>query len=235
MSRPIAKRNGTSSTGKRAFRYAVGWLNENSQKNRKKRKYNLSEAYDIWKQHQGRCVFCGLQLNSGEYNTPNGCHLIPYTPFEVGGTTEIWNIVIACTSCKKNYGGSKGVREDIPDLNTFADMISALIKTTLEKKEATDLDKYKLLENKISRLKIMLNLKLTDIAQNMRYKAFVDWMPEEFTIIEENKNSIPDIIENMTEGACGGNEDALASGEEEITQQIKQTMITKKYKIIRDE
>ena len=87
----------------------------------------------------------------------------------------------------------------------------------------------------LKRLKIMINLKLSDIAQNMRYKSFIDWIPEEYTIIEEDKNSIPDIIETMTEGACEGNEDALASGEEEITQQVKQTMVTKKYRIIRNE
>jgi hypothetical protein len=74
-------------------------------------------------------------------------------------------------------------------------------------------------------------MKFEDLGVALRYKPFKDWIPENFEMLEEGMNTIPDIVAKATtsheEGASIDNE------KHEITEKIKQTVTTRQYKVVR--
>lgn len=217
----------------RAFVRALNILNKGIKRG-DSYKFKLSEMREVWNRDKGRCRFCGCVLHIKDAVGASALFFKLYIPQEFGGKRELWNVVLCCRDDYEGYRAAKTVLgEDIPDVNTFADLTEQLIKATIKKQTAKP-EVSILLDEKIRRLKIMINDQLTDVAATMRYKPFKDWIPEDFELVVEGENTIPDIVEEITEAACEENADAVSSGKEKFTDSIKQVQTTKQYKIVKN-
>ena len=205
-------------TGNRAFVRAVDRLNKQAKKRQGSPKLKLADAAKIYDKYQGKCVVCGLNLNVREITGINALTFSYYIPLEFGGSPGIENVVQTCLPHAKNYRATRTLREDIVDLNTIADVIERLITAVREGDRET-----------ARRLKVMLNIKFEDMALSMRYKVHPNQIPEGFQVLEEEVNTIPDQIEELVEAT----EEEVPAKKEEITDNLKQIVATKQYKIIR--
>lgn len=221
-------------TGKYAYTRAVDEINKQLRKYRGVTRITTKDAHAVYQAHKGLCAFCGIGLNVREFLGSNSLRLKFYIPTEYGGDRTVKNLVPVCLDCDGKYRPVKEPREDIPDLNTVADLIEALTKAVIHAEESIDKPDFGALTKKVRRIKRLLNLKIEEIAATMRYKPFKDWAPESYVIIQEENNSIPDLVEQVTKGARQGDEDALSSAKDRITEQVKQTVSTRQYKIVRN-
>jgi len=194
--------------------------------------FTVTQAGEVFGAYKGRCAYCGRPLNIAITYGDSKLMMIYYIPLERGGTTHHWNIVPVCPEHRKTGIRKQELREDIPDINTFADYISVLIESIIEFKENPTAP----MAEKIRRLKRVLNFSLDEIAISMRYKPFVDWLPEQFEILIEDENTIPDRVEKLIEHTVDKEpEDVLSSDRKSITEAVKQTIVTKQYTFIRNQ
>jgi hypothetical protein len=174
-----------------------------------------------------RCVYCGVALNrrSRQYN---GLNPVFYIPIDRGGPIEIDNLVFACSPCAHKYRPQRELRDAIPDINTFADYVEVLTKSVHEKMDAEkdeDAELVLILNEKIRRIKRLLNIQLEDIALSLKYKPFKDWIPERFQEVREDDTDAPTLIERVAENPTKENKEALTEG-------VKQIVSTGQYRII---
>jgi hypothetical protein len=222
--------------GNHAFTRAVAKLNTHVKHlhiRGQVKKLLISDAARVYKKFNGRCAFCDLPLNVRESQGTNALQLIFYTPIKFGGAIDPENIVPTCTVHAEQYRDVRETREDIPDINTFADVIEQLIKAVSAREHILREGGEGVgpIVEKIRRIKVYLNMKFEDLGVALRYKPFKDWIPENFEMLEEGMNTIPDIVAKATtsheEGASIDNE------KHEITEKIKQTVTTRQYKVVR--
>lgn len=166
-----------------------------------------SELTALYKKSKGHCQICGdlVELwGTGELVFDF------YVPLKYGGLPTIDNVFVSCHAHKINTNKK---RAELPDINTFADLCEQLF---LSVQEGTD--------KRTKQIKRMMNWTLEDLTESMRYETFDDWRPDKFELIYENRNSIPDLIEKVIEAP---------GAKAEITEQIKQLVTAKKYRILR--
>ncbi len=220
--------------GNHAYRKAVEKLNVKAKRilGQNTKKFLLGEASYLYKKYNGRCVYCGLPLQVRLQGAANSLNFIFYIPIEFTGKNDIDNIVIVCPTHAESFSPNKQFLEDIPDIDTVADIIECIIDTKLKMIEASKIKdpEFFLLQEKIKRLKRLLNLRIQEFALSMRYKSFRDWIPSKYEIIQEDHNSFGDLVEI----SVGADEDYMGEVKAKITNQLKQIATTKSYTIIRD-
>ncbi len=138
-----------------------------------------------------------------------------YVPLKVGGEARPDNLIVACAPCKQEYRSTRKLRQDITGLDSFADCCEELFIAIKEGHP----------QAKVHMLKARINTRLTDVATCMRYVTTPDWRPVEMTKLIENRNTIADRLEQMGKGE---------KVTECITEDVKQIVTTKKYRIMRE-
>ena len=199
-------------------------------------KWAISDMEKVFLRFGGRCAYYGTPLllqTMGKY----ALHFKFYSPPEFCGYSDIDNIVTVCDNHTKFSNiGISSAREDIPDINTFGDVFEQLIRAviTVEKYKADADPALAATMEKVVRIKRFVNMKLEELALNMRYKPFSDWIPDQFEIIQEENNSFPDLIEKTVLGALDNpDENVVRSDVDALTNQIKQITTEKKYRVVR--
>ena len=173
-----------------------------------------TDVEEIYQKYRGRCVYCDKALRYLGTRSHHSARVTWYIPLNVGGEARPDNLIVSCQECVKSYRSTRKLREDMIGLDSFADTVEALFIAVRDHKDQTVIDQ----------LKCRLNVRLSDVANCMRYITKSDWIAHSSEIIEENANTLADRIE------------ALANGEDtrdKITNTMKQIVTTKKYKIIR--
>lgn len=217
-----------------AFRWPVDKINQEIRNElpRCKDSLTIQDGFRVYHDWKCRCCFCGINLTVAWKNVSNSFTFEFYIPLKLCKKVTLDNIVPVCLTCKNEKKHVRSPREDIPDVNTFADLVEVLIRSVfLETQHLKDSHPdLPALREKIRRLKQLLNLKLEDIAQNMRYNPFKDWVPEKWEMVSE-ENNIPAAIEKM---AIKVEKDEEPKEEKKnITDIVKQTLATKKYKVVK--
>lgn len=176
--------------------------------------FKRAGAEECFQKYKGRCVYCDKALSYLGRKAPNSARLMFYVPLNVGGKVTLDNLIVACVPCKQEYTSLRKVREDVLGLDSFGDTCEALFKAVRDGAN----------EETILKLKCRINHRLTDIATCMRYVTTSDWIPNAMRLVIEGENTIGDRLEDMAKG-----EDV----KDEITQDVKQIVTSKQYKIIR--
>ena len=171
-------------------------------------------AEECFSKYKGRCVYCDKRLSYLGRKSTFAARLAFYVPLNVGGEARQDNLVITCAQCKNDYRSTRKFREDIEGVDSFADTCEALFKAIKNDGNVDTIDK----------LKNRLNIRLSDIANCMRYVVRSDWVPDKMQVIVEGENTIGERLETMAKG-----EDVT----KEITEDIKQIIKTKQYNIIK--
>jgi len=179
-------------------------------------KITKTDAELCFEKYKGRCVYCNKALSYLGRMSKDSARLVFYVPLNVGGEARPDNLVVACAQCKHNYRSVRVQRTDIVGLDSFADHCEALF---LAIKDGAS-------EEIRDQIKNRLNLRLVDIATCMRYITTADWIPEKFEKVVEGENTIGERLERLGRG-----EDV----KDDITNDVKQIVTTKQYKIIRSE
>ena len=172
------------------------------------------DAEECFKKYNGRCVYCDRLLKYLGKGSVYSAKLAFYVPLNVGGEAKPDNLVVVCAQCKSDHRSTRPIREDVAGIDTFADLCEALFKAVKEGASEVVRDG----------IKNRLNHRLSDIAACMRYVVRSDWVPERNEVIVEGENTIGERIEQMAEGKAV---------KEQITQDVKQIVSRKQYKIIR--
>ena len=172
------------------------------------------DVEEIFQKYRGMCVYCDKATAYLGTRSHNSARVTWYVPLNVGGEAVFDNLIVSCQGCVKSYRSTRKLREDMVGLDTFADTVERLIQAVWDGEEQVTVD----------RLKARLNIRLSDVANCMRYVTKDDWVAAENEIIEEGVNTIGDMVEEQAHG-----EDKT----EAITNTIKQMVTTKQYKIIR--
>jgi hypothetical protein len=178
-------------------------------------KINSADAEACFQHHKGKCVYCDKRLSYLGRHSIYAARLMWYVPLSVGGEARADNLIIVCAECEHDYRDTRHLRREVVGLDSFADVCEALFKAV--KDEAS--------EEVRDQLKNRLNLRLMDIATCMRYVTTGDWEPDDTEVIVEGMNTIGERLEQMAKG-----EDV----KEKITNDVKQIVKTKRYKIIRE-
>lgn len=198
-------------------------------------RFTISEAFKLYQRFNGRCVYCGLPLNVNAEAAVNSLNYKLYIPLEYNGVIDMDNVVIVCNTHADKYRPVKPPREDIPNVNTLADLIHVLIEETFKLEQMKNTEFHSLILEKIRRIKIELNKTMEDIAVNMRYKTYADWQTSYYEIIEEDKNTLADLVQEQTKKVASGEpQDVVDSTREKIVNQTKQMATSKQYRIIRN-
>ncbi len=177
-------------------------------------KINSADAEACFQHHKGRCVHCDKRLSYLGRRSTFAARLMFYVPLSTGGEARADNLIIVCAQCEHDYRDTRHLRRDIVGLDSFADVCEALFKAVRDGAS----------EDVRDQLKNRLNLRLMDIATCMRYVTTGDWEPDNTEVIVEGVNTIGERLEKMARG-----EDV----KKEVTNDIKQIVKTKQYKIIR--
>ncbi len=209
-------------TSKRAYIKAVAELNNEIKRKRPhlKKRFLRSEAEEKYKEYKGSCAFCGINLLVAESNSSHALRYSFYIPLEVGGVIDTFNIVPCCPSHKEENDRKIAIRDHIPDIDTLGDLIHILIETVLENRETPTPE----LKEKLRRIKRTINSELNNIVVTARYSYLEDWAPEEMSLLVEEKNTLPDLVEKIVEEK---------DTKESIQKLTGQMLTTKQYKIIR--
>lgn len=173
-----------------------------------------NEVEEVFQKYKGRCVYCDKATAYLGTRSHNSARVTWYVPLNVGGEAVLDNLIVSCQGCVKDYRSTRKLREDMVGLDTFADTVERLVKAVRDSED----------QDIVDRLKARLNIRLSDVANCMRYITKDDWVAAENEIIEEGVNTIGDRVEAMAKG-----EDTTAA----ITNTVKQIVTTKQYKIIR--
>lgn len=178
-------------------------------------KISVADAEECFRQYRGKCVYCDTRLSYLGRTTMNAARLAFYVPLKVGGEARPDNLIVVCARCKHEYRDTRKLRQDIVDLDSFADCCEQLF-IAIRDNECRD---------KVLLLKDRINTRLADVATCMRYVTTHDWRPAELVKVVEGKNTIADRLEQMGKG------DKVT---EIITEDVKQIVTTKQYKILRE-
>jgi len=186
-------------SGNFAYRKAVAKLNDRARRvlGKNTKKFLISEAHDIFKKHNGRCVYCGEPLQVRLQGAVNSLNFVFYIPIEFSGLNEVNNIIPVCPTHVDNSNPNKQFLEDIPDINSIADIIEVLVyckQQSLVLQQAKNPEYFPVVE-KLKRVKRLLNFKIQEFALSMRYKTFTDWVPSQYELIQEDHNTIADLVE----------------------------------------
>ena len=216
-----------------AFRQIACELNRELREKGRKKRINPLELVALTKRFSGRCAYCSVPCipKAGQRSTQLNFQW--YIPLDRGGETTIDNLVPVCSEHLHRYRPTKRQRETIPDINTFGDLVYNLIKsviTTSRLKSDNNVDAFRW-EEKTNRIKREINGLLEEIIISSQYHPFTDWMVKEPVFHEEDINTIPDIIEGMTEKEIVND---TVDGRV-LDEPVKQILSTKQYKIIRKE
>lgn len=185
-----------------------------------------AEARSVFQKWKGRCVFCGIPLLVRARTTGAALGFQFYTPLSCGGRPTIDNVVPTCTGCRKFYRTTRQPREELFNVNTFADLTEQLI---------LELQQHKQHKGRITRIKRMMNQSLEDMVNNMRYKTYPDQAPEEFELLVEDKNTLPEEIEGLTKALKEDNKPSVDKEKDRVTDRVKQIITSKQYKVIVNE
>jgi hypothetical protein len=177
-------------------------------------KITIPDAEECFRQYRGKCLYCDTRLSYLGRMSKNSARLMFYVPLKVGGEARPDNLIIVCADCKHEYRDTRKLRQDIVGLDSFADCCEQLFIAVLDGHS----------QLKIDTLKARINTRLSDVATCMRYVTTPDWKPRETVKLIEGKNTIADRLERMGEGN---------KVTECITEDVKQIVTTKQYKIIR--
>lgn len=182
-------------------------------------KVTKDDAETCFMQYKGRCVFCDKTLSYLGRHSRNSARLMWYVPLNVGGEARPDNLVVVCAECKHGYRSTRKLREDIQGLDSFADVCVELYRAV-----AAGADRPT-----INRLKNRLNIRLSDVATCMRYIIQTEVEPETPEVLIEGVNTIPDMLEDLTDGLYTEEEQASR-----ITNRVKKVVKHKQYKVIRN-
>ena len=157
-----------------------------------------------------------------------------YVPLEFGGSSDLDNIVCVCSAHINLTSPAKPVRQPLPDLNTFADLVELLIQSLIQAKEFKDQKNtdYFPLKEKIQRIKRLLNAEMETIAMSFRYKPFLDFDPENHEYIVEGSNSLADLVTLGTLANIDGDSESSEKVKEKLKNQLHNAVATKTYKIM---
>ena len=186
----------------------------------------LQQIADIYHAWDGKCAMCGIPLNVKEHRGINALHLLPYIPLHIKGIIELNNIVPTCRRHYEAGTAKRYLRQDIPDLNTVADLIELILQGTILKNKYREekSSNFFPMEEKVYRLKQLLNLRMEEFATCLQYKPFKDWHPDNYEMLEDGKNTIGDLVEKIVD---------KPEAKEEIVERLKQLATTKQYNIVR--
>jgi hypothetical protein len=173
------------------------------------------DAETCFQKQKGRCAYCDKPLRYLGRMSNDAARLSFYVPLNIGGEARPDNLIVVCSQCKHNYRSMRILREDIVGIDSFADHCEALF---LAIKDGAS-------EEVRNQIKNRLNHRLADVAMCMRYVVTGDWIPETFEKIVDEENTIGEKLEDMGRG-----KDMKKS----ITEDVKQIIVTKQYKIIRN-
>ena len=174
-----------------------------------------AEAEDCFRQYRGKCVYCDTRLSYIGRPNMASARLAFYVPLKVGGLAVPDNLIIVCANCKHDYRDTRKLRKDIVGLDSFADCCEQLFIAIRD--EAP--------RDTVNMLKGRINARLEDVATCMRYVTTPDWRPVEMGKLIENQSTIADRLEQMGKGE---------KVTEIITEDVKQVVTTKQYKIMRE-
>jgi hypothetical protein len=178
-------------------------------------KIQVSDAEACFRQYRGKCVFCDTRLSYLGRVTMPAARLMFYVPLKVGGEARPDNLIVVCAHCKHEYRDTRKLRQDIVGLDSFADCCEELFIAIKEGHP----------QAKINMLKARINTRLTDVATCMRYVTTPDWRPVKMEKLVDGKNTMAEALESMGKG-----EDT----KEAITNNVKQAVTTKQYRIMRE-
>lgn len=221
-----------------AYKYAIERINKTIKEELGLgyKRLTKTEAHEIYQRYNGRCVFCGLSLNVQETVSANALYFIHYTPLRYGGKNEIENIVPVCKDHSVKYNASKKLRDDIADIDSIADIIQYLVETTIncrKLKEEENSDFFPM-ERKLKRLKRILNFKIEDFAINLRYQLCSDWEPENYEFVQEENNSIGDLVSLAASATLDQDAESVSKTKDKIVNQLKQVAKSKQYRVLRE-
>lgn len=145
-----------------------------------------------WNKQNGRCVYCGIALHYSVRFRFMAASVVFDLPLKKGGLVEQDNIVLVCPYHKERYGASKPLRERIPDINTFADLVEQLFRSVSNDES----------REKIRMIKHEIDCILEDIAIHGQYRVFNEDRPA----IIERDNLISNILDKMAKGEDVHNE-----------------------------
>lgn len=177
------------------------------------RKPEIDVIYKDWK---GCCAYCGMPLSLQGSNPTNALHLQFYTPLDAGGLPLLANLMPVCPTDKKRYRPTRRALEDIPNIDTFADLVEELMKLVST-------------GSRTFAIKKRINTQLEDIVHTLRYKTSPP--SKEYEIRIENKNTIPDIVEEIAVRVDKGED--CAKEKEALSESLEQITQTKQYRIVR--
>jgi hypothetical protein len=180
------------------------------------KKITPADAEACYSEYGGKCVFCDTRLAYLGRPDMAAARLMFYVPLKYNGPPIPTNLVLVCLKCKYDNRSTRKLRTEITGLDSFADCCEQLFIAVR--------DGYP--QSKIDMLKNRINTRLSDVAMCMRYVTTPDWRPVEMTKLIENKNTIADRLEQMGEG------DKVTKC---ITEDVKQIVTTKQYKIMRSQ
>jgi hypothetical protein len=177
-------------------------------------KVTPTEAEACFAEHKGRCAYCDKVLTYLGHVSLTSARLAWYVPLNVGGEARPDNLIVVCARCKNDYTSTRKQRQGVVGLDSFADTCEQLFVAVLGEQSQT----------KIDMLKDRLNVTLSDVATCMRYVTLPEWKPVYMEKLIEGENTIGDRLEDMAKGV-----DVKAA----ITEDVKQIVTTKQYKILR--
>jgi hypothetical protein len=177
-------------------------------------KVTPTEAEACFADHKGRCAYCDKALTYLGHVSVNSARLSWYVPLKVGGEARPDNLIVVCARCENDYNSTRKLRGDIVGLDSFADACEQLFIAVKEGRPQEERDN----------LKDRLNVKLSTVATCMRYVARPKWRPVVLEKMIEGENTIGERLEDMAKG-----KDTKYS----ITEDMKQMVTTKQYKILR--
>lgn len=214
-----------------AFKKLARELTEELRQAGRKEKVNPLSLANLFKTFSGRCAYCGVPCvpNSGDTRTKVSFQW--YIPLNRGGLPEKENLVPVCSEHRHKYRASKRQIETIPDVNTFGDLMYSLIQATvtMTRLKSDNNTEAFVWEHKINRIKRAINSLLEEMMVSTQYRPFTDWKVDNMTVYEEDINTIPDMVEDMTEKEIAGE----PAEKESLIEAAKQMLTTKQYKIIR--
>ncbi len=179
------------------------------------KKINSADAEACFQHHKGKCAYCNKRLSYLGRRSVYAARLSWYVPLSVGGEARPDNLIVVCIECEHDYRDTRHLRREVVGLDSFADVCEALFKAVRDgaSEEVRD------------QLKNRLNLRLVDVATCMRYVTTGDWEPDETEVVVEGVNTMGERLEQMAKGEDVKNE---------ITNDVKQIVKTKRYKILRE-
>lgn len=196
-----------------------------------------SVAHDVFQRYNSRCAFCGISLSVRNTRKFNSLRFLFYIPLREGGSQDIDNIIPTCLDCfAVDSHKRRSLIQDIPDINTFSDLLEQLIISTakyytLYQEEDPN---YFFQKDKSQIIKRLINLKLEEILIAIRYNFFKDFPSENFEILEEETNSFSDIVELGIKSVLDDDSESTSKIKEKLTNQVKQISKTRQYRIIKN-